>query len=75
MSINAGDFIDDLLDHQARVNFATDSGDINTLVEDLWTLMPADPIGGTEVLNTTTYASPHHWGDGVSFWGFVQWGH
>jgi hypothetical protein len=74
MAINSSDFIDDLLDHQARVNSATDGGDINTLVEDFWALMPPDPIGASEATSQTVYTRPHTWGDGQSFWGFEQWG-
>ena len=72
MSINSNDLIDSLLDHQARVNFATDSGDINTLISDLWTLMPADPIGTAETLNVVTYIPPHKYDDGQTKYGFAK---
>jgi hypothetical protein len=74
MAINSGDFVDGLLDHQARVNFAMDSGDINTLVEDYAPVNDPVGVGSTEAITKTTYTAPHHWGDGHSFWGFVQWG-
>lgn len=73
MSISQDDLVGSLLDHQARVNFVLDDADVNSLVTDLYPLS-VEVIGATEVPNTVTYAAPHHWGDGHSFWGFVQWG-
>ena len=72
MSINTDDLVNALLDHQARVNFALDDGDVNTVIEDLFA--PSDIIGtasDTTAHSTTNW--PHLYDDGQSPYDFSSW--
>lgn len=73
MSIDANDWIDDILDEQARRNSAfVDQPDIDQAVEDYQSV--TETVGLVETLNRTTYAAPHVWGNAGTIWGFWGWG-
>jgi hypothetical protein len=76
MSINSDDLVGALLDHQARVNFALDDGDINSVIEDLF-LLPSsgtEPIGtATDVTKTSATNWPHKYDDAQSPYDFCSW--
>jgi hypothetical protein len=73
MSISQDDFIGSLLDHQARVNFALDDGDVNSLVTDLYPLNVEEIGMGSDVANTSTTVPPHLYDDGQSAYGFCSY--
>jgi hypothetical protein len=75
MSQDASDFIDDILDEQARRNAAfVEQPDIDATVEDFQNI---PPIGnelidfGSETVTATAQAKPFVWGTFV--WGFSTW--
>lgn len=73
--LDASDFIDNLLDEQARFNSAVDDGDIANLVADFQTVS-GELVGltGAESVGTTTYTLPHNWDQGVNtLYGFFSW--
>jgi hypothetical protein len=76
MSLDASDFIDNLLDEQARFNSAVDDGDIANLVADFQTLS-GELIGMvSEAVAATATAPPHKWDDPVTnntLYGFFSW--
>lgn len=74
MSLDGADFIDNLLDEQARLNSMADDGDVANLVADFQTI--AGELVGfiTEVLTTTGTNPPHNWNQGANtLYGFFSW--
>lgn len=75
MSLDAGDFIDNLLDEQARLNSIADDGDIANLVADFQTLS-GELVGftGAETVTPTGLTLPHNWDQGANtVYGFFSW--
>jgi hypothetical protein len=75
MSVDAGDFVDNILDEQARRNAAfVDQPDSDDTVEDFQNV-PAignELMGfGTETVTATAQTTPFVWGTFV--WGFSTW--
>lgn len=72
MSLDASDFVDNVLDEQARRNAAFAQPDIDQAVEDFQSA--TDPVGLVETLNRSATTGPHKWGDNQTAYGFWQWG-
>jgi hypothetical protein len=73
MAMMSDDLVANLLDHQSRVNFALDDGDVNTVIEDLF--QRNDIIGmASDSASAVGYAYPHHYDDsGQSLYDFASW--
>jgi hypothetical protein len=80
MSMTNDDVVGTFLNEQARVNALNDEGDVNIVVEDIFTI-GASPIeevgfeaGAAEIVTPIEYGgSPHRFDDDDMVWGFFTW--
>lgn len=74
MSIDSADFIEGLLDEQARRNsaFLSQPG-ANDLVKDIAGPYPPETVGFSETVSETVSHGPHKWDDGQTAWNFWSW--
>lgn len=72
--MNQDDWIDNLLDEQARRNAAFQA-QVDTVTDVAQVPQTGyENIGFTESMTTTNTHGPHKWGDSQTSYGFWQWG-
>lgn len=76
MALDSGDFIDNLLDEQARLNSLADDGDIANLVAD-FQIISGELVGmQAETVTPSATNPPHKWNDTPgtnTVYGFFSW--